>query len=132
MNKELEQAAEEILNDYFKFDLPEPMRSEIKDVMLKMTNYANQQKWISVSERTPDLIEGKDYSENVLVVYNGRLEVMSFGYGQCEFENGEEGYGWFWANCYGDIHGDADWDDDYRPTHWQPLPQPPVIETKQG
>jgi len=28
----------------------------------------------------------------------------------------------FWANCYGDINGDGEVDDDYQPTHWMALP----------
>jgi hypothetical protein len=40
--------------------------------------------------------------------------------------------GWLWGNCYGNAYfHDGAWvsneceiDDDYEPTHWQPLPQP--------
>jgi hypothetical protein len=75
--------------------------------------------WISVQDRTPDLMEGKDYSENVLAILDGNLAVMCFAWTPGEYE---EGGGYYWANCYGDINGDPEWDDDYNPTYWQPLP----------
>lgn len=40
--------------------------------------------------------------------------------------------GWLWANTYGRAwhdgkkwHGDLETDDDYKPTHWMRMPQPP-------
>ncbi len=33
--------------------------------------------------------------------------------------------GYVWNDCGGDIHGDGNWDDDYHPTHWMPLPNEP-------
>jgi hypothetical protein len=32
--------------------------------------------------------------------------------------------GWFWGICY-NIYDDAEVDDDYKVTHWMPLPEPP-------
>jgi hypothetical protein len=77
--------------------------------------------WIDVKDRTPDAIEGKDYSENVFVICDGKLEVMSYGWVDAEPEGG-----WVWSNCYGDINGEGEWDDDYKPTHWMPLPSLPT------
>jgi len=79
--------------------------------------------WIEIKPgcEMPATIEGKDYSANVLVICDGRLEVMSYGYVDAEPEGG-----WVWSNCYGDIHGDSEWDDEYWPTHWMPLPTPPI------
>ena len=77
-------------------------------------------KWISVKKGKPKLIKGKDYSENVLAFCNGRLEVMCWSYIEAD-----EDSGFAWCNCYGDIHGDGEFDDEYKPTHWQPLPSPP-------
>jgi hypothetical protein len=78
--------------------------------------------WIKVTDKTPDLLPDKDYSENVLAVCDGNLHVMIYGY----VEDGEQG-GWVWSDCYGDINGEGEWDDDYQPTHWMPLPKPPHI-----
>lgn len=77
--------------------------------------------WIDVKERTPDLIEGKDYSENVLAVLNGRLAVMAY----CYIKDDDGGWFYAWANCYGNIDGECEWDDNYNVTHWMPLPDPP-------
>jgi hypothetical protein len=45
----------------------------------------------------------------------------------------EDSDGWLWANCYGMVDfvngewvaNDAETDDDYQPTHWMCLPEPP-------
>lgn len=79
--------------------------------------------WVSVKDRTPDLIEGENYSKNVLAVLDGQLAVMNLVYviGDDDLEGG-----YAWANCYGDIHADGEWDDEYEPTHWMPLPELPT------
>lgn len=76
--------------------------------------------WISVNEKRPLLVPGMNCSQNVLAVCEGRLMVMCYSY----IEAGEDS-GYAWCNCYGDINGDAEYDDDYKVTHWQPLPSPP-------
>lgn len=76
--------------------------------------------WISVNDFVPELLEGKDYSANVLAIKDGALAVMAY----CWINNDAES-GCAWADCYGDIHGDAEFDDDYKPTHWMNLPKPP-------
>lgn len=83
---------------------------------------ATGMQWVSVEERLPKLIEGKDYSENVLAICGGNLMVMAY----CH-SNDEEIGGYYWANCYGDINGDPEWDDNYEPTHWMPLPASPAL-----
>lgn len=82
-------------------------------------SYKNYDPWISVKDKLPEIIKGKDYSENVLASCNGELMVVtrSFNYD----DNGN--YSWFWANCYGNIDGDGEIDDDYEITHWMPLPK---------
>ena len=75
--------------------------------------------WVRVQDGLPPLIDDKDYSENVIAFCNGILMVMCYMY------INEDGGGYVWANCYGDIKGDAEFDDDYYPTHWMPLPTPP-------
>lgn len=83
--------------------------------------------WIDASKKTPDLIEGKDFSENVLAVINGHLGVACYCY-----IGGDDG-GFFWANCYDTLDGDAEVDDEYDVTYWMPkpsLPEPPKSEKK--
>ena len=82
-----------------------------------------QMKWIDASEKLPPLIEGEDYSENVLAMVEGyeNIQVMCL----CWIFNEGEQSGYAWANCYGKIDGDAEFDDNYIVTHWIPLPEPP-------
>ena len=89
--------------------------------------------WISVKDKLPDFIDGKDYSENVLGVYIGYQEkqyVQVFNRAVVEID--EDGYQWSWArlaSCYGDLRqAECEWDDDYTVTHWMPLPLPPSIK----
>jgi hypothetical protein len=71
--------------------------------------------WVSVEDGLPNYIEGKHYSENVFTTDGINIYVMARCY--------EEG-GWLWGNCYGDIDGDSEIDDDYSNiTHWMPLPK---------
>lgn len=47
-----------------------------------------------------------------------------------------ENEGYAWTNCYRDFDyhngkwqtSTADWDDDYQPIGWQPLPEPPTAD----
>jgi len=79
--------------------------------------------WVSVEDRLPEIIEGKDYSENVFAWCNGKKMIM------CRtWVDGEPESGYVWANCYDDINGEGIWDENYSPTHWQPLPSPPITE----
>lgn len=89
-----------------------------------MEEYATQEKqgWVKTSERLPELIEGKDYSNNVFAFDNGDIKVMCYVF----IQDGDQS-GYIWANCYGDINGDAEMDDEYAPTHWMPLPQKPEV-----
>lgn len=82
------------------------------------TQQEGRLRWIPVSEKLPDYIDDKDYSENVFTICGGRLCVMA----RC-YDPGAEG--WLWGNCYGDINGDPETDDDYNVTHWMPLPPTP-------
>lgn len=75
--------------------------------------------WIDATIKTPPLIDKENYSENVWAICNGELMIMCYCY-----IPGEDG-GFVWANCGGNIHGDAEFDDDYEVTHWQPFPKLP-------
>lgn len=81
--------------------------------------------WIKTTKQLPEFIDGKDYSENVLVWNNNELNVMTF----CKGYDDNNEYCYYWANAYGKINGDAEWDDDYAPTYWMPLPVAPIETT---
>lgn len=82
-----------------------------------------ENKWISVDENLPEVKKENDnWSDNVLAWCSGTLHIMSYGW----VDEGDEGRGYVWANCYGLIDGDPEWDDNYTPTHWMPLPAEPT------
>lgn len=76
--------------------------------------------WIRTQDKKPPIVLGADHSENVLAICEGIMRVMAY----CYIDDGDNG-GWNWCDCGGDIHGDPEFDDDYKVTHWQPLPSPP-------
>lgn len=67
----------------------------------------------------PPLIEGQNYSENVLAEVEGYtdLQVMCYIYVE-----GEEG-GFMWATCNKTLDGDAEFDDNYVVIKWQYIPK---------
>jgi hypothetical protein len=73
--------------------------------------------WINADIEKPELLDG-DFSENVWGWDGENILVVSFGV---------EGAGWFWANAYGDVFGDTQFDADYDIKYWQPIiiPEPP-------
>ncbi len=80
--------------------------------------------WIDVNDRLPELIEGQDYSENVLAIEAKHTGVQVFCL--CFIPDPEtEKWHYVWANCYQNIDGDAEFDDNYKITHWMPLPKLP-------
>ena len=82
-----------------------------------------KQEWISVGDKLPEVKKENDnWSDNVLAWCSGRLHIMAYGW----VDEGEEGRGYAWADCYGLIDGDPEWDDNYAPTHWMPLPAEPA------
>jgi len=86
--------------------------------------------WISVKDKMPEYLEGKDYSANVLGIcklsdthsYMGIFNIFIAEYT-------EDGHLWAWAKlerCWDDLrNGECEFDDDYEITHWMPLPEPP-------
>jgi hypothetical protein len=105
---------------YFDF-----LDKEEKPLIYKaMEEYAKQREiykngWIDANEKQPLLVENEDYSPNVLAICNGQLMVMCYCYNPSE-DDSERGF--FWANCNGQIDGDAEFDDEYDVTFWQYLP----------
>ena len=77
----------------------------------------NNSQWISVEDRLPET------EDNVLAVLEGQLCIMSYFAFK---ENGETQM--VWGYVYDGINGDGIFDDNYCPTHWMPLPEPPKTE----
>ena len=77
--------------------------------------------WISVKDRLPEIKKGEDYSENVIAWLNDENQIMCLSY--IKDDNNE----WctVWCMVYDGLYGDGEFDDNYQPTHWQPLPAPP-------
>lgn len=77
--------------------------------------------WVRVEDRLPSNIKGTSYSENVFVIEDGEIKVMAL----CDIKDDDNNWCRVWCNCYGDINGDPEFDDQYNPTLWQPLPTKP-------
>lgn len=75
--------------------------------------------WIDADIEQPPLVEGKDYSGNVWGWDGDTLLVVAF------FNDADV---WGWGNCYGDVFGDAELDDDYEILFWKniDIPEPPI------
>lgn len=88
---------------------------------LKKVEDAVVLQWISVDDYVPDLIVKQDCSKNVFALCDGKVLVMTY----C-FIKEDDGH-YVWCNCYGDINGDGEFDNNYEVTHWMPieLPSPP-------
>jgi hypothetical protein len=81
------------------------------------TDLLNESKWISVEDESPKFIEGKTYSENVFAICKELQDIQVFAFCRQYDDYGDVFNGW--ANCYGKIDGDAEWDDNYTITHWK-------------
>jgi hypothetical protein len=81
------------------------------------TDLLNESKWISVEDESPKFIEGKTYSENVFAICKELEGIQVFAFCRQYDDNGDVFNGW--ANCYGKIDGDSEWDDNYTITHWK-------------
>lgn len=111
-----EQKAEKYVNKFF-------MSYPLKEIA-KAAHLAGQQaswEWIPVEDGLPPLIDGEDYSENYFVMCDGIMGVMAL---TRQRNDDTDGYYLAWANCYGDINGDPEYDDDYYTTHYMPIPKP--------
>ncbi|MFA5243670.1 MAG: DUF551 domain-containing protein [Pedobacter sp.] len=87
---------------------------------IKGAEFANP-KWIKCSERLPEMIDGEDYSENVLAIVEGYTNIQVM----CLMNISNESI--VWANCYGKIDGDAEFDDNYNVLMWMDLPKMPEL-----
>jgi hypothetical protein len=71
-------------------------------------------KWIPLSEKLPE------HENNVLAVLDGQVCIMCY---LTIRQSGE--YFKEWAKVYDAFDGDAYLDDEYHPTHWMEIPEPP-------
>lgn len=78
--------------------------------------YEKAKEWIKTEEELPELDPKTGCSENVLARVDGHDEIMVMCL--CFISLFGE-YGNIWANCYGDIHGDGEIDDDYNVIEWK-------------
>ena len=87
--------------------------------------FANEDGWIKIEPgcEMPKVKDDEDNSENVLGFLDGYIRVMAWCY-----IHADEDSGWAWCDCNNDIYGDPEYDDDYKPTHWRPIPKPPITK----
>jgi hypothetical protein len=97
-----------------------------KEVARPEQQGAARQGWVAVSERLPEIGVPVFAWEGGYIVWRVR-----------EFIDSD---GWNWCNAYSTHHTRSGWeceassgwedefDDEYAPTHWMPLPEPPSIE----
>ena len=122
--KEITDAIDCVSNLMCSFKNNEALLLVLSKLKGKVIEYANQSKWISVEDGTPEMLEGENYSKNVFAICKELhgLQVFCYCYNPSETDN-ERGF--FWANCYQNIDGECEFDDNYTITHWQPLPEKP-------
>ncbi len=81
--------------------------------------------WILVKDRLPEKRKDGTY-DNVFTWCNGQLCVMCLAF----MRDDDNNLCLVWCNCHGYIDGDGEFDDNYEPTHWMPLPEKPEIKYK--
>lgn len=73
--------------------------------------------WIKADEELPDLLPDCCFSKNVLARVEGYTDIQVMCIEFIRSENGKWVY--VWENCYGDINGEGDYDDDYKVIEWK-------------
>jgi len=123
------KTAEEKANEYVDREIPIAYTDEMQTVSLTelrqaakidyLAGYEEAMRWRDPKEELPELLPDCDYSNNVLAQVEGFTEtqVMCLLF----VPDDEGGWGYVWANCYGDINGEAEWDDDYKVIGWRPI-----------
>ena len=84
-----------------------------------LAGYKDATRWRDPKEELPELLPGCDYSNNVLAQVEGFTETQVMCLVFIPDDEGEWGYAW--ANCYGNINGEAEWDDNYKVIGWRPI-----------
>ena len=75
--------------------------------------------WRDPKKDLPELLPNRDYSNNVLAQVEGFTGTQVMGLLYVPDDEGRWGH--VWGNCYGDINGEAEWDDDYEVIGWKPI-----------
>lgn len=97
------------------YGLPKEKVDIVVDMMNQISELKKQNQWISV-ENEPEK------SGEYLAICNPRPSFISYcGIDVCDYESGD-GYkkGWYWMGAHGSKV--------INPTHWMPLPLPPITE----
>jgi len=71
--------------------------------------------WRDATKELPELIHGRDYSEPVFAKVGGYEDVQVMRIALIH----DDACYYGWTNCYGDIHVDGYYDDDYEVTEWK-------------
>lgn len=105
-----------VFDSWIKFLLSKPKPEAVLFVMDAVADYYASQKneWIGVEERLPET------PDNVLAILDGEVCVMAY----FDFIDGGSTYK-VWGYAYDGISDAAVYDDNYKPTHWQPIPTKP-------
>lgn len=116
MRKTAEEKANEFLDKNIGDLLGSPFDAAYNGFI---AGYNEAMRWRDPKEERPELLPNRDYSNNVLAQVEGYTEtqVMCLLY----VPDDEGGWGYVWGNCYGDINGEAEWDDDYEVIGWRPI-----------
>jgi hypothetical protein len=112
-------------NPYVKGTLPHQYWDEgyykclndAKTWQASQSSVSKEEGWIRVEDKKPE------EDVNVFVWWKGRLRIMAYQY--IDAGIGEDS-GWAWCDCGTDIEGDPEFDDEYHPSHWMPLPEKPL------
>lgn len=106
---------------YCAFDDGEISFSKISEIIncLHLKQLKEMNDFIPVSERLPetkDYPDGTSYSDTVWATDGKNIYVMRYA------SLGHDDYGW--CNCYNDVEGDGEFDDDYNIIAWKPINKP--------
>ena len=142
MNEKLNESAEKMKHNIKKAycrireidnTIPDEVLDFMKDASIAVLNqkispeaaqHHGQCKWFDGDKIQPEFIDSKDYSENVLAEVEGFTEIQVMSYALMKNSSNQPCYAW--CNCYGDINGDAEFDDNYKVIRWTPIPKLPI------
>lgn len=112
---ELITKLDDFATDFVDFDFGLPIYSKRENLIAIVRNWLEKNGliWIPVEKKLPDV------DIPVLALFENQICMLV----RRDISNSEEDIV-IWANTYGDFNADtAEYDDDYKPTHWMPLPE---------
>lgn len=95
---------------------------ELQKVFLAGVKYAQEKNgWISTEVAIPPILSDDNHSGNVLAIVDGieGTQVMCLVHAKDENDK----WCYIWANAYGNLQGEAQFDDDYNVLKWQHIPK---------